>query len=229
MTKSIKTIACIFGLISFLCPTGSVSQSDVDIETSVDNLVGRHYMDGIPYDAAHMLEPEALPYLFELLGDPNKKPFWVNIIVTIGFMENPSAVESLVAFLENARGEVDSFTFRALLSVPYALGCIAVNGDGRALQYLSGNLNTPLDQAARWSHRGKPVAKLIAEQSVMGLAVSGRPEARSLLLDLEAKMAQETGSEAYALGGDIINQAYAIMNRIATEGRAAVFNPKRED
>jgi len=47
------------------------------------------------YQAAHGLGPEALPYLFELPGgDLANKPFWVNIILTIGFIEHPMDVHT---------------------------------------------------------------------------------------------------------------------------------------
>jgi len=221
--------ACALLLMMALYPASSLAQTDEKIKTSVDDLVHKHYMDGIPYAAAHALGPAALPYLFELLGNPEEKLFWVNIIVTTGFLENSSAIDPLVAFLENTQGEVDSFTFRALLSVPYALGCIAANqGDAKAFQYLADNLETPLNQTVRWSYRSKPVDELIAEQSVMGLAVSGQPEARILLLDLKDKIAKKTDPKSHALSYGNIGQALAIIDRIATEGRSAVLNPQRE-
>ncbi|MFO7496038.1 MAG: hypothetical protein R6X05_10465 [Desulfobacterales bacterium] len=225
--KSFIGFSCALVLMAALCPAGGLAQGQADINARVDDLVGKHYMDGIPYEVARALGPEALPHLFELLGDSDRKPFWVNIIVTIGFIEDPSAVDPLVAFLENTEGEVDPFTFRALLSVPYALGCIAGGGSSRALQYLAGSVRAPLKM--RWRFRGKPVEELITEQSVMGLAVSGQPEARSLLLELKGETKQKIGPEARALAGNNVDQALAIMDRIANRGRAAVLNPHYGD
>jgi hypothetical protein len=218
-------VTCVLLLIIALCPAGSPAQTGADIKTSVDDLVGKHYFDGIPYQVAHALGPEALPYLFELLGDPGRKPFWVNIIVTMGFVEDPSAVARLIALLEDTQGEVDSFTFRALLSVPYALGCIAGGGDVKALQYLADSVKAPPN--VRWSFQGKPVADLIVEQSVMGLGISGRPEAWRLLTDLKAKGEEKTAAEAGTRFPGNVAQALALMDRIATKGRPAVLNPKR--
>jgi len=225
--KSVTAIVYALLMILVLGPGSGLAQSDEDIKTRVDNLVRKHYMDGIPYAVAHALGPGALPYLFELLGNPDDKEFWVNIIVTTGFIEDPSAVDPLIAKLEDTQGEVDSFTFRALLSIPYALGCIAASGDAGALQYLAGNLDKRPDQTAGWSFRGKPVSELIAEQSVMGLAVSGRPEARTILTDLQAETAPKAGPAARTRRSGNVDQGLAIMDRIDTEGRAAVLNPRR--
>jgi hypothetical protein len=208
-------------------PAGAPAQSEADINMRVDDLVGRHYMDGIPYPVANALGPAALPHLFELLGNADQKPFWVNIIVTIGFIEDAAAIGPLVSFLEKTPGEVDHFTFRALLSVPYSLGCIAAGGDNVSLAYLTGNIQASQSRALGWSFQGKPAAELIAEQSVMALAVSGRPEARNLLLDLQGRLAQATGPQTSAVRSDNVDQGLAIMDRIASEGRAAILNPRR--
>ena len=218
-------VACVLLSIIALCPAGSPAQSGADIKTRVDGLVGKHYFDGIPYQVAHALGPEALPYLFELLGDPGRKPFWVNIVVTIGFIEDASAVARLIAFFEDTQGEVDSFTSRALLSVPYALGNIASGGDVRALQYLADSVKAPPN--VRWSFRGKIIADLIVEQSVMALGISGRPEARRLLMELKVKWEEKTAAEAGTRFLENIAQALTLMDRIAAEGRPAVLNPNR--
>ncbi len=225
--KPVAALAFALLLILALCPTEAPAQTETDINKRVDELVGRHYMHGLPYPVAKALGPAALPYLFELLGNADQKPFWVNIIVTIGYIEDTVAIDPLVSYLEDTRGEVDHFTFRALLSVPYALGYIASGGDNKSLAYLASNIQASQRRALGWSFRGKPVAELIAEQSVMSLAVSGRPEARSLLVDLKAELAQAADPQTFAVRGDNIDQGLAIMDRIASEGRAAILNPRR--
>jgi uncharacterized protein YunC (DUF1805 family) len=62
-------IACGYLLVLALCQAGNTAQSDANIRTSVYDLVGNHYLGGIPYQAAHGLGPEALPCLFELPGE----------------------------------------------------------------------------------------------------------------------------------------------------------------
>ena len=66
------------------------------IEARVDELVFKHYLDGIQYVAAHELGAAAVPHLLELLDDPQHKEFWVNITATLGFIEDSSAVAPLI-------------------------------------------------------------------------------------------------------------------------------------
>jgi HEAT repeat protein len=208
-------------------PIVARSQTSDEIKASVDDLVHKHYMDGIPYAQANALGPDALPYLFELLSNPDEKIFWTNIVVTIGFIEDPSAIDPLIAFLEGTPGDVDGATFRALMSVPYAVGNIAASGDGRAIDYLNANITDPLNLNLRWNYRGKPVEELIAEQSVMGLAVSGRPEARQRLQRLQADTTEKGGQETRRFRTHTVPQALGLMDRIDARGRAAVLNPQR--
>jgi len=227
--KSVSLIGFALLLVLALCPAKGLAQNSDDIKTQVNTLVRKHYMDGIPYERANALGPLALPFLFEILDNSADKLFWVNTIVTIGFIEDTSAVDPLIEMLEAPRGEVDSATFRALLSVPYALGCIAANGNARSLEYLAGNLDVSSNQSIRWRFRNKPTTELIAEQSVMGLAVSGRQEARKLLRELQIKTKGKMNLKGEALGTAAIDQGLIIMDRINAKGRAAVLNPHKGD
>jgi hypothetical protein len=225
--KTLSMMIRILLLLIMVWPVAGLAQSDEEINARVDDLVHKHYMDGIPYEQAHALGPDALPYLFELLNNPDEKLFWTNVVVTIGFIEDPSAVEPLIAILEETEGDVDGATFRALISVPYALGCIAAGGDDRAIGYLGDNIAEPLNRNLKWNFRGKPVAEVIAEQSVMGLAVSGRPEARQRLKAMQAETARKGVQETRRFRTDTVPQGLMLMDRIDARGRAAVLNPHR--
>lgn len=222
------TISLMFLLVAVF-PVAGQSQSYDEIKASVDDLVHKHYMDGIPYILAHSLGPDALPYLFELLNDPDKKIFWTNIVVTIGFIEDPSAIEPLITFLEDTQGDVDGATFRALLSVPDEIGNIGSNGNARAIDYLNDNIMNPFDQNLNWNYRDKPISELIAEQSAMGLAVSGRPEARQRLKSLQADTMEEGIQRNRHVRTVVVPQALELMDRIDASGRAAVLNPQRDE
>lgn len=227
MKNMIITFGAAF-LLMALFPLGSLAQSD-DIKLRVNDLVLKHYMDGIPYAKAHALGSDALSHLFELLNDSDEKMYWTNIIVTIGFVEDALAVEPLTDFLDKTEGDVDGATFRALLSVPYALGCIASAGGSDSLNYLTATVQPPQNLSFSWSYRGKDVAELIAEQSVMALAVSGRPEARSVLQNIKAQQAQTSSSQIKRDWHSNIDLGLTLMDRIANEGRAAVLNPQHEN
>jgi len=194
------------------------------LEKQVDDLVHQHYMDGIQYTQAKALGPGAVPYLVKLLNTPAEKEFWVNIIVTLGFIEDSSAADALISFLDNAQGEVDVSTFRALLSVPFAIGSIASTGDSNTLSYL---VNKVAAGGARWSFKGKNIDNLIAEQAVVGLAVSGLPQAKSKLIEIQsqirAKNAQGVTNQNFLI--ESIKDGLGTMDRIKTQGRENAFNP----
>jgi hypothetical protein len=210
-------------------PLTTLAQTDDPLKAQVDDLVHKHYMHGVQYVQAKALGPAAAPYLIDLLNNPDEKEFWVNIIVTLGFIEDSAALDPLISFLSDARGEVDAFTFRALLSIPFAVGCIASNGDSRALGYLLDKLSPPVSQSAQWSFQGKKIDQLLVEQSVTGLAVSGRPEARAELLRLKDEIEKKEGPSDRLLLIESVKDGLTTMDRIENEGRTYIFNPKRED
>ncbi|MFA5906214.1 MAG: hypothetical protein WC836_19955 [Desulfobacula sp.] len=227
MKKLVSVIFMLFLLFAY--PACSMAQGDEEIKFRVNDLVLKHYMDGIPYAKANALGKDALPYLFELLENPDEKLFWTNIIVTIGFIEDTSAVDALINFLEKAEGEVDGATFRALLSVPYALGCIASGGHAKAIDYLGTRITGQKNLRINWNYKNKPISDLIAEQSVMGLAVSGRPEARQKLQALKTEAEKKGVQETRRLHTDTLPQGLLLMDNIKTRGRAAVLNPRRDE
>jgi hypothetical protein len=220
----------LFVIAASIClPLRANTQTDDPVKAKVDELVRKHYMDGIQYVQANALGSEAVPYLVEMLNNPADKQFWVNIIVTLGFIEKSSSLDPLISFLQNAEGEVDGFTFRALLSVPFAVGCIASNGDSRALDFLTEMAHTPPTATRRWSFGSQRIDHLLAEQSVTGLAVSGRAEAREELLKLKNDLKNRKGLPDQESLMESIDDGLGTMDRIVNEGRARIFNPSTNE
>ena len=210
--------------LCLFCFANNASAISDDLKRSVDELVLTHHFHGIPYNEAKALGVASLDYLFTLLEKPEHKPYWVNIIVTIGFIERSEGLQRIIGFLEIAQGEVETQHFRALLSVPFAIGCIASNGDEQALNYLERHARKQNAPAARWRFRRKTPAQLLSEKSLVGLAVSARPRARQILQQLKTGMDSRrtlTTEPAYQR----VNRSLDIMDRIAAQGRASVFNP----
>ena len=219
-----RGIAAVFLTVSVLCTVAIADPLDT-IEDRVDDLVLKHYLDGILYTDAHDLGQDAIPYLIELLNDPGKKEFWVNISVTIGFIEDSSALDALILFSESPEGEVDGHTFRALLSIPFAIGCIASNGDTQAFEYLMNGLHDPDALQVRWSFRNNDIRRLLMEKAAVGLAASGRTDARAELLTLEQEISgQEPGLDREFLI-ETIQTCIPFMDRMARDGREFAFNP----
>lgn len=223
----------IFGLLLIILVISTISfpynikaQKEDMFKAKVDDLVLKHHFDGIQYKEANALGSNAIPYLLEMLNDPNIKEFWVNIIVTLGFIENSTALNPLISFLENSYGEVDSYKFRALLGVPFAIGCIASNGDSKAHNYLVDKMHTPENTLVRWSFRGKNINRLLAEKSIIGLAISGQARARKELLSLKDQIEQGFRSAEQTFLLEHVKNGLNLMDRIKVEGRSKIFKPK---
>jgi hypothetical protein len=228
MKKPMVIMLLLIGCV--VLSSGDVFSQDGDAESSnVRDFVRKHYIHGIKYEAAKAFGPTAIPYLVEMLNDNKEKEFWVNIIVTLGFIEDSSALDALIAYLENLRGKVDAYTFRALLSVPFAIGCIASNGDAEAIRYLIDIVEAPAESPLEWSFQNQDCRRLLVERATIGLAVSGRAEARIKLLEIEDQLHAEgeTSTRRFLIGH--IREGIHVMDRIVSEGRASIFNPRSEN
>jgi len=106
-------------------------------QTDVQAFVMEEYEHGVSCGEAKAFSGDHVPQLVSMLEDSDYEPYWTNIIVTLGCMGDPSAVEPLENFLQRHKKEISFDTFSALLSVPTALGFISFDGDQRAAQLLS--------------------------------------------------------------------------------------------
>lgn len=228
MKKSTIGVLLVIGCLTFV-PRGTISQETNVFRIQVQDFIHKHYLHGINYQTAKALGPTAIPYLVEMLNVPQQKEFWVNIIVTLGFIEDSSAFDALVMYLESCRGAVDEYTFRALISVPFAIGCIASNGDPGAMRYLINLVDASASAPLVWSFQGQDCRRLLAEKATIGLAVSGRTEARVKLLAMKKQMDKEgvTSTRQYLI--DHVREGLDVMDRIADKGRASVFNPPQDN
>jgi len=205
------------------------AQTDDDLKTQVDDLVFKHYFEGIQYVDANALGPDAIQYLVELLNNPDKKEFWVNIIATLGFIEDSTALYPLTSFLENAQGEVDYFTYRALMSVPFAIGCIGSNGDSMALDYLVDIVDDPKGPSYKWSYKNKNLHRNLTEYAIMGLIVSGHPRAEAKLKKIKDQIDKNNGPPEHKVFKEHVNNGIKDMGRFKGKGRSQIFNPQRDN
>ena len=196
------------------------------LEETALSIVQRHYYDGLPYAPVHELGEEAVPYLLSLMGDSEARQYWVNAIVALGFIESSEALRPLISFLESAQGEVDGHTFRALLSIPFAIGCIASNGDDEALQYLMDRTSWDGNRDLSWTFRGKDIGLLMAEKSAIGLAISGRTDAGDHLRDLSESVTQSDMRQRERFLRTI-DGAEDALQKIRDKSRAGYFDGNR--
>ena len=207
-----------------LCVPATV-YSDEALESEVQHLIRQHYVYGLPYPKAKSLGSEAIPFLSQMLNDRANEEYWVNTIVALGFIEESSAFTPLKEYIENASGEVDLHTFKALASVPFAMGCLASTGDQRPYDYLKRLMRFSQSDTIDWQFSNTDTTLFIAGEAATALAISGLDEAR---VELEDAIARIESGDAPRRQAEILQKlqdGLSLWEQIREQGRAAVFNP----
>lgn len=177
-------LTCLCGLF-LVTLAANVSAQEMDIRDFVHTI----YIEGMPYDAANAYTSEVVPTLLEMLQDENEAPYWANIAVTLCIIGDESAVDSLINFIEeDVEGEVSDSLYRAKSSAVMALGyLINKSGNQRALDYLleSVDPDTWGQRDIQWRAPVQASTEArnvdLSSMAILGLALSGRPEAASAL------------------------------------------------
>jgi FG-GAP-like repeat len=214
-------------------PSAAAAAGTVRSEQEVEAFVRRHYAHGVPYNEARRFAPEVAPTLLRMLGDPNEKDYWANIVGVLGIVGDASAAEPLIAFVErNAGSALDPAAYRASLSALIALGYLANRtGDQRAVDFLAGRARA-LGAAGAAPANAPGELRLDAESlgqtAVLGLAVSGRPRAREVLEELmrsDAARVRGQGAEAAANSPsqNLLSEALTTHGAVETQGLAEYY------
>lgn len=156
-----------------------------EIRPPVERLLRTGNFHGIPWSSARSLRQVDVEPLRRTLDDPAQKPYWRNAVWMLGVIAEPEAVETLIAFQERHRGEVDADAFQALLQVNQALGLAARRPGSRAFAYLRDG-TTPEAWGARvdWVYPGVGPRErdlLLLKLAINGLGLAGTAEARQAL------------------------------------------------
>ena len=228
-----KTLAIAFlvVLVVFAAATDVVTPRPGQIATSrtdAREFVRRIYFEGIPVEASRRLDPDtAVPTLLGMLADPREERYWSNIVITLGMMGDERAVEPLMQFLEQgpAGQRLSSHHFVAKCRVLMALGYLVNrNGNQKALDYLKSSLNP-----GQWQRRGlkwvsphHPSADgrdyQLTDMSILGLALSGRPEAGEALHALQQPATNAADKQFRARVSDVVQTALSAHGEIARDG-----------
>jgi hypothetical protein len=140
---------------------------------------------------------------------------------------SPAAFDAIADYAQRgSSGELDRLEFRARRSIAYGMGHLA-RVDGRALAWLI-RAATDVNAAPQRSFRqldSARVARMMREGAVTGLALSGRPNAASVLAEIIATPNADPRIVAHA------SEALQLHARMAREGPASVlqngFGPDR--
>jgi len=177
-------------------------------------LVKLRAIEGIPYASARQVEASEVGGLAALLLDREREDDHARALRLLGISAHPGSFEALAAFAGSPpEGVVSAASFNARVALRHAFGYLA-HQDDRALRWLLDQVEPERQDLPSWSYvsyRGPRLARLLRRAALRGLSLSGRPEARAVLVDTlltsddpelrrEAASLQETHARVAALG-----------------------------
>jgi hypothetical protein len=191
---------------------------------SIVEFVHRTYAEGIPFELASSYTHEDAQRLIAMLENPEEKPYLTNIVVTLGMIADPTAVQPLRSFIEKGEGSIDPQTLRAKTSALIALGYVVNrHKDESALTYLAQGLNPKnwKDKNLKWTLRGTEDAEQrnisLIKASALGLGISGTPEAATALNSAQFTI-QAVDPTASSAVNPVIEHALSVNKTIQQEG-----------
>jgi hypothetical protein len=168
--------------------------------------VRRIYPHGFPLSAARRFTPEQAASVWPLLRDPGSDFAWSNIVLLAGAAGGPNTARQLIAFLNDADwNPANPAASDARAQVPIALGYLSNRLDDRAaLDFLLAR-SRPGAWAAFAARARTPEAQLalerqMATQTLIGLSLSGRPQAIARLEAMQATLRRTDRSALQSLG-----------------------------
>ena len=201
---------------------------------SVEEFVQQIYFEGIPYDQASQYGQDDVPKLLAMLKDPNEKAYQSNIIVTLGIIGDDRALEPMLEVLESDGDQLKPEDFAAKSSVLMSLGyLINKSQNEKALAYLKSHttpegwqgskLTTAEGLQASTDERSQQLSTL----AVIGLALSGHPEAKNTLRSLGENV-KAMGPTTFAKQmNSVVDEALKAHESISKEGLAAYYQKSK--
>ena len=213
-----RTLSIAVAWVLLLASNGAAEPRDSE-PSRADRLASAIYFEGVPFEAASDLSDGDVARLIELLGDPAGIREHPNILVALGMSGSPAAFDAIANYaLRGSSGELDRLEFRARRSIAYGMGHLA-RVDARALAWL---IQAATDEKAspQQSFRQMDpdrVARLLREGAISGLALSGRPDAARVLVELIAAPGADPGIVEYS------SAALLLHEKISRDGPASVL------
>jgi hypothetical protein len=197
----------------------------------IRDFVRQVFIHGVPYEEASRYDSSVVPTLLEMLNNPAEKAHWPNIVVVLGMIGDERAVDPLISFIEaDYSGDLSTELYRAKTAALMALGYIInKTGNRKALSYLMSSLH-PETWGARDVVGIAPFQGDTAERNtdfskhaILGLALSGHPEAAQALRSLQQPAPTEAQRAFQAEAGDLVSEALEEHAKIAREGLASYY------
>jgi len=164
-----------------------------------------------------------------MLDDAREAPYWANIVVTLGMLGDTRAVAPLIRFIARSEEGQELTTAQSVAktSAVMSLGYIVnKTGMGDAFTFLAEGVDPQVweNRDIRWSSAFYPSAKerntQLATMSILGLAISGRPEAGKILRELQVPVDQRSTDVRQRLPGieSVVEAALKEHAKISREG-----------
>jgi hypothetical protein len=171
----------------------------------IQEFVRQEHQHGVPYGEARRYPGSAAPVLLGMLADPAESPWWVNVVAVLGIIGDASVAVPLIEFARQGSGPLTPDAYRAKSTVLLALGYLVNHTGSRvALDYLlkSANPEAWHTRALQWSSpfHATPAERnaRLSSTALLGLALSGAPEAGALLRSLSTGADRTSLAPAHA-------------------------------
>lgn len=159
----------------------------------VQEFIHAVYIEGVPYEVATHLDPEvALPILKEVLNDSREEEYWATAVVTTGMIGDDRGADVLLEFInrKEASAKLSRAKTVAKNSAVMALGYIVnKTGNRKALDFLKLRVDpktwTKLSWTGAFQRTNDERDKQLSTMAVLGLGLTGNPEAKERLESLK--------------------------------------------
>lgn len=210
------------------CRSGGTAQPTID--ETVRNFVTPIYAEGVPYDKARALGPQAEPILLRLLDQPDMRDSRSNILVTLGILGSAQAAQRIVTFIEDATGVLPADDVQPRMDAVVALGYAAnVAADATASNYLLSGVDAAFwtPPRIRWTlpDGGSPANRLRA-RAISALGLSGRTDALQMLQKLQTTGGGGRGGPPTSEQA-LIAEAIETNQYIAKNGLSQYYQARR--
>ncbi len=193
---------------------------------AIDDFVKQRFIRGVPYEDASKYGPKHVPGLLLMLSDSSNIAYWPNIVVTLGIIGDERAVTPIINLIkQDQTGILSRDLYSTKTSAIMALGYLVnKTGNQEALNFLKECLkpNAWDETQPNW-HSPYQEAKSerniqLSSMAILGLTLSGHPEAIEALKSLKAPKDSEDEKVFQSQVSNMLDQAIGDCEEISKNG-----------
>jgi HEAT repeat protein len=200
------------------------------LDEQVRNFVTPTYSEGVPYDKARALGPQAEPILLQLIDRQDMTAARSNIVVTLGILGSPAAVQRIITVLEAGSGALTPDDVQTRMNAVVALGYASnVAADPTSLNYLQSGTNVAywIPPRIAWTlpDGGSPASRL-RTRAISALGLSGKSDALQMLQQLQTTGGGGRGGPSTSEQA-LIAEAIETNQYVAKHGLSRYYQTRR--